>query len=272
MFRSARMAAFLVGAWLLGFGAAAADTSISAAGSATLQPLVTEAADAYHAEHPDVTIAVKGGGSLDGIAQVAAGSVDMGDSDVVAKGRQELVDHKVCVVGFALIANPDARVADLSKRQVQDIFSGKIVNWKQVGGADQRVVLINRPRYSGTRVVFVDTVMDGRPVAESGLQEEASGGAAGAVAATPGAISYVVLSGARDQAGIVALSIDGVAPGEAGISAGTYPFWSYEHIYTNGAPAKDVSRFIAFIQSNGELVHRHGYILVRDMQVSENDR
>ncbi|MEA2718184.1 MAG: phosphate transport system substrate-binding protein [Candidatus Eremiobacteraeota bacterium] len=264
-------------ATLLGFSAAAtsvpafADTTITIAGSTALLPLVKDAAAAYQAAHPDVKINVSGGGSGTGINQVAAKAIDIGDSDILAPSHPELHDNRVAVVGFAVIVNSGVTVKNLSKKQLQDIFSGKAANWKDVGGSDQKIVVVNRPRNSGTRAVFAKTLMGSVPISESGLTEDATGTVVSVVKQTPGAISYAALSGTRGS-GLTELSIDGVAPADDNIVTGKYPVWSYEHMFTNGPPTGEISRFIAFVQGHGELVRKDGFILIRDMKVKETDR
>jgi phosphate transport system substrate-binding protein len=250
---------------------ALADTTIAVAGSTALLPLVKDAAAAYQQAHPDVKISVSGGGSGTGINQVAAKAVEIGDSDILAPGHPELHDNRVAVVGFAVIVNPAAGVKNLAKKQIADIFSGKVTNWKDVGGSDQKIVVINRPRSSGTRAVFAKTVMGGVPINESSVTEDATGTVVGAVRQTPGAVSYAAFSGTRG-AGLVELSIDGIAPTDDNIIVGKYPVWSYEHMFTMGAPTGEISRFIAFVQSNSDLVRKDGFILIRDMKVRETDR
>jgi phosphate transport system substrate-binding protein len=271
MHKTASIAAlFLTGA-LLAPVLALADQTITAAGSTALLPLVKEAAAEYQAKNPSVKIAVSGGGSGTGINQVSSKAVDIGDSDILAANLPDLVDHRVAVIGFAIVAHPGVNVTNLTKAQLQDIFSGKTQNWKEVGGADVKVTVINRPRNSGTRAVFTKTIMGSAPLTAAGLTEDATGSVVTTVKSTPGAISYAAFSGIRGQ-GLTELSVDGVAPTDPNVIAGKYPFWSYEHMYTNGPPTPDVSRFIAYITSNSDLLNKAGYILIRDMKVKETDR
>jgi len=276
MFISARLAAVLAAAsFVAPFaapGTAFADTSISAAGSTALQPLVQAAADAYQQAHSDIKISVTGGGSRTGLSLVASKSVDLGDSDILAPaGSDALVDHKVAVVGFAVIVNPQSGVTGLSKKQIQDIFALKVKNWKDVGGKDQVITVINRPASSGTRAVFAKTLLGGATIPPS-LTEDATGTVVQKVSQTPGAVSYAAFSGTHNATGITEVAIDGAAANDENVQDGKYPFWSYEHIYTNGPPTTEQSRFIAFLQSNSTLMRKTGYILVRDMKVSETDR
>ena len=282
MLRTARFAAILACVALLSPGIAFADVSISAAGSTALQPLVQAAAEAYQARNPDIKISITGGGSRTGLALAASGSADIGNSDILASKEQTepssdgkkpgLVDHKVCAVGFAIVVHPENGVKNLTKTQLQEIFSGKIKNWKDVGGKDLAITVINRPASSGTRAVFLKTVMGKAELSRDTLVEDATGTVVQKVTQTAGAISYAAFSGTHGKTGINELSIDGIAPTEENVGSGKYPFWSYEHMYTSGPPSKDVSRFLAFIQSNSSLVRKLGYILARDIQKPENDR
>ncbi len=264
-------------ALLLGFSVAAstapalADTTITAAGSTALLPLVKDAAAQYQQAHPDVKISVSGGGSGTGINQVAAKAVDIGDSDILAPSHPELHDNRVAVIGFAVVTNPGVTVKNLTKKQIQDIFTGKTTNWSQVGGPNQKIVVINRPRSSGTRAVFLKTVMNDVPVNESGLTEDATGTVVSVVKQTPGAISYAAFSGTRNQ-GLNELAVDGTPATDDNVITGKYPFWSYEHMFTQGPPTGEISRFIAFVQTRTDLLTKNGYIKITDMKVKESDR
>ncbi len=269
--RIAALAALLLGSSLLLPTAALADTSISIAGSTALLPLVKDAAGVYQGLHPDVKISVSGGGSGTGIAQAAAKAIDIGDSDIMAPDHPELYDSRVAVIGFSVVTNPSVTVKNLTKAQIQDIFAGKTTNWKDVGGPDQKIVIINRPRSSGTRAVFVKTVMGGKPVSEAGLTEDATGTVISVVQTTPGSISYAAFSGTHGK-GVNELSIDGTAPTDDNIIDGKYPFWSYEHMFTQGPPTGEISRFIAFIQTRSDLLAKNGYIKISAMKVKESDR
>ncbi len=251
---------------------AATSGNISAAGSTALQPLVTAAAGDYQATHSGTKISVTGGGSRTGLGLVVSKAVDLGDSDILAQNRPNLIDHRVAVIGFAVITNPGVGVRNLSKQQVRDIFSGKVKNWTAVGGKQQPITVINRPASSGTRAVFVKTLMGDTPLDQNTLTEDATGTVVQKVKQTPGSVSYAAFSGTRNETGISAISIGGAAPNDANVRSGTYPFWSYEHIYTNGRPSKQISGFIDFLQSDKALLQKTGYIAVADMKVTESDR
>ncbi len=271
MTKNAAFAAIVLGLSLVAPTAVFADSSITAAGSTALLPLVKDAATAYQTAHPDVKISVSGGGSGTGINQVAAKAIDIGNSDIQAPTHPELKDNKVAVIGFSVIVHPGVGVKNLTKKQIQDVFTGKVTNWKEVGGADQKIVIVNRPRSSGTRAVFVSTLMAKQAPSESGLTEDATGTVITTVKTTPGAVSYAAFSGTK-ASGLPELSVDGIAATDENVTTGKYPFWSYEHMFTNGPPTGDVSRFIAFVQSNSALAKKNFFILIRDMKVTETDR
>lgn len=100
---------------------------------------MSRARDEFVAANPGASITVNGGGSLTGLADVEQGAVRIGDSDVFAQVENptryvDLVDHQVAVVIFAVVVNPDVRVTNLTEPQIQEIFTGQITTWDQVGG------------------------------------------------------------------------------------------------------------------------------------------
>jgi phosphate transport system substrate-binding protein len=248
-----------------------ASGTITAAGSTAMLPLVLDASAAYQDAHKDVKISVAGGGSATGITQVVARAIDIGDSDILAVGHPELHDTRVAVVGFAIVTNPAAGVKSLSRKQLQGIFSGSVTNWNAVGGANQKVVPVSRPRSSGTRAVFIKTIMGGVPIDENELVQDATGTVMKAIKQTPGAVSYVALSGITDG-GVTIVAVDGVMPTPEAIVTGKYPIWSYEHMYTYGEPKGQIAGFIDFVKNGTERVRQNKFIAISAMKVTETDR
>lgn len=228
--------------------------SITAAGSSALKPLVDDAADVFLEKYPDVLITIDAGGSGEGLKQVSEGTVTIGNSDVEASEKldetqaAELVDHKVCVVTMAPIVNPDvtdAGVTSLTKQQLIDIFTGKTTNWKEVGGPDEEIVLVTRPTSSGTRATFQKYALDGQEEASNASMEtDDSGVLLQNVKDTKGAIGYVALSYLTGDAGVSTLAIDGIEPTLENTYNGTYPVWTYEHMYTKGEPDEVTGAFL----------------------------
>ena len=256
--------------------------SITAAGSSALKPLVDDAADVFLEKYPDVLITIDAGGSGEGLKQVSEGTVTIGNSDVEASEKldetqaAELVDHKVCVVTMAPIVNPDvtdAGVTSLTKQQLIDIFTGKTTNWKEVGGPDEEIVLVTRPTSSGTRATFQKYALDGQEEASNASMEtDDSGVLLQNVKDTKGAIGYVALSYLTGDAGVSTLAIDGIEPTLENTYNGTYPVWTYEHMYTKGEPEEVTGAFLNYIMSDeyGAQMESLGYGVSSKMTVTEH--
>lgn len=256
--------------------------SITAAGSSALKPLVDDAADVFLEKYPDVLITIDAGGSGEGLKQVSEGTVTIGNSDVEASEKldetqaAELVDHKVCVVTMAPIVNPDvtdAGVTSLTKQQLIDIFTGKTTNWKEVGGPDEEIVLVTRPTSSGTRATFQKYALDGQEEASNASMEtDDSGVLLQNVKDTKGAIGYVALSYLTGDAGVSTLAIDGIEPTLENTYNGTYPVWTYEHMYTKGEPDEVTGAFLNYIMSDeyGAQMESLGYGVSSKMTVTEH--
>ena len=242
--------------------------SMTIAGSTALLPLVKQAAVEYQSTHPSVKISVSGGGSMTGITQVSQKGIQVGDSDIPAPNQPGLVDHQVAVVSFGVVVNPKAGVKNLTTAQIRQVFTGKATNWNQVGGADQAITVINRPRSSGTRAVFVEKIMGGQQPTETGLTQDSSGTVAAMVAQTPGAASYLAM-GYVKPGEQVAVSIDGVAPTDANVETGKYPYWAYEHMLTNGQPSAAVAGFINYVKTDNALLTQLKFIPVASMRPSK---
>jgi phosphate transport system substrate-binding protein len=244
------------------------------AGSTALLPLAAQAAPLFDKEHPKVRIDVQGGGSLVGLSSVTTNKADIGDSDLYADPAMypdpNLTDHIVCVVPFTMIANPDIPVKSLTQQQVIDIFStGKIRNWNQVGGPDLSIVPVVRPTTSGTRATFRKYVLAGRD--EGGpiklLHTDSSATVRDTVAQTPGAIGYLALSVLTPS--VNSIGIDGHQATEQNIAAGTYSFWSYEHMYTMGDSSLVLKSFLDFMLTPTvqQLAQRLSYIPISEMKI-----
>lgn len=249
--------------------------SITAAGSSALVPLVTKASEMFMEENPDVSIVVNAGGSGQGLSQVSDGSIDIGNSDLFAEEKldeakaKELVDHQVCTITMAPIVNKDNKVDDLTKQQMIDIFTGKITNWKEVGGDDLAIMLITRPESSGTRALFTTWALDGNAETKGALETDDSGQLRQSVSENKGAIGYLAISylNGDEAKDIKAVSLDGVEPNLENTYKGKYPVWGFEHMYTKGE-AKDPSKaFLDYMVSDdfGKQVEELGYGVMSKM-------
>lgn len=248
---------------------------ITAVGSTALQPLVDAARESFETENTNYTISVQGGGSGTGLSQVESGAVTIGNSDVFAEEKEgvdaeSLVDHKVAVVAMAPVVNKEVGVTDITKEELIDIFTGETTNWKELGGQDQEIAVINRASGSGTRATFEKWGLDSAKTLQS-QEQDSSGTVKKMVAETPGSISYLALSYIDDS--LQTLSIDGIAPSKEAIQTNEWSIWSYEHMYTKGEPDAQVKAFLDYILSediqNGP-VKELGYLPITEMKVERS--
>jgi len=251
--------------------------SITAAGSTALQPLAELGAKKFADKNPGGTVNVQGGGSGTGLKLVLEGSVEIGNSDIYANEKEgidaaALKDHKICATGIAAVTNPKVKVESLTKVQLIDIFTGKIKNWKEVGGADIAVTIINRPKSSGTRQTFKKYALDGKEEA-TGLTQDSSGAVKQAILQTDGAISYLGLAYFADAAnkeGLNILKIDGVEANAQNISTDAYKVWAYEHMYTKGEPTGLTKAYLDYMVSDEmkASITKLGYVPIADMKAT----
>ncbi|OAB39847.1 phosphate-binding protein [Paenibacillus macquariensis subsp. defensor] len=257
--------------------------SLLAVGSTALQPLVEQVGQKFMADskYAGVQVQVQGGGSGTGLTQVSGGQADIGNSDVFAEEKlkdadadkaKELIDHQVAVVAMSIVSNKDTGVDTLTKQQMVDIFTGKVTNWNEVGGIDEKIVIVNRPSSSGTRSTFEKYALGTKVEDLSGaILEESSGTVRKIVGETPGAIGYLAFSYLDDS--IKSIKYDGVEAKVENVVTGEYPVWAYEHMYTKGEPNEVVKAFLDYMVSdevqNGDVVEL-GYIPASQMQVTRD--
>lgn len=260
-------------------GESGSSGKVTVSGSSALLPLAKDAAKKFKAKNDQVSITLNAGGSGTGLKQVSEGSVDIGNSDVFAKEKlpeakaAELVDHKVAVTVMAPVVSKEigTNVKSLTKAQLQDIFTGKVTNWKDVGGPDEAVVLITRPSTSGTRALFTKYALDGKEeLSNKSMETDDSGTLVQTVSQTKGAIGYVALSYLMNNNTVTPLAIDGVEPTLDNVYNGKYPVWGYEHMYTKGEAAGAVKTFIDFIMSKDYSadIEKQGYGVASKMKVT----
>ncbi len=252
------------------------EESITAVGSSALQPLVEAAGEQYSAENLGKFINVQGGGSGTGLSQIAAGAVDIGNSDIFAEesdgiDASKLVDHRVAVVGITPIVTPGTGVTNVTLEELQGIFTGEITNWKELGGKDLPITVLNRSSGSGTRATFEKWVLEEGMKSIVSQEQESSGTVRQIVANTPGTISYVAFSYVNED--VEALSINGIEPTNENVNSNDWIIWSYEHMYTNGEPTgltKDFMDYMLSDEIQDNLIGALGYIPIKDMEVERD--
>ncbi|MDD4281218.1 MAG: phosphate ABC transporter substrate-binding protein [Candidatus Methanofastidiosa archaeon] len=239
--------------------------TIRIAGSTTVQPIASAAAEAFMGIHQNVTITVQGGGSGTGVTQAGQGVVDIGNASREVKASEydtypDLVATAVAADGIAVIVHPSNQVTALTPEQVKGIFTGEITNWSQVGGADRTIVVVIREDGSGTRATFEELVHNKIASAAGALQKASNGAVKTTVAQTPDAIGYCGI-GYVDSS-ISAVTVGGVLPSETTILNGSYPISRNLYMLTNGEPSGLVKAFIDFILSDAgqDIVAEEGFI------------
>ena len=196
--------------------------SISMVGSTSMEKLANALSEAFMEEHPDVTVTAEFVGSGAGIEAVTNGTTDIGNSSRSLKDEEKaagVVENVVAIDGLAVCVDPANEVADLTKEQLTNIYNGTVTNWKEVGGADEPIIVIGREAGSGTRGAFEELVdlVDGCKYAN---ELDSTGAVIAKVASTPGAIGYASLDALDDS--VKALSLEGVEATAENIKAGNY--------------------------------------------------
>ena len=261
--------------------------SITISGSSALLPLMEQSIEKFNEKYPDVEISAQAGGSGTGLTQVLDGTVDIGNSDIFAEDKleeeqaKELVDHKVVAQGFAVVVSKSLGIDNLTKDQIKDIFSGKITNWNQITkedgttGPDKEIFVVHRKSGSGTRATFEEKILDGDKSLENdsiGVMQDSNGAVLTAMKQNEGAISYIGLAYMNtDEAKevLTTVKIDGKSDDKANICDGSYPFWSWGHMYTKGEPDEVTKAFVEFVSSseNQESLENLGFISGSEMNV-----
>jgi len=243
-------------------------TEITAEGSTTVLPLAQKAAEVYMDAKPEVSISVRGGGSGVGITSLTAGTADMALSsrsiknDEISKAQANNInpyENIIAMDAIALIVNPANKINNLTKEQVKDIFTGKITNWKELGGDDRQIVAVSRDSASGTFEAFSELALDKEKVRQDALMQASNQGVANIISNTPGAIGYVGLGYITGKT--KAVSINGVMPSIETVlrKDDKYVFSRALYIYTNGAPEGEVKNFLDF------LIGKDGQKIAKDL-------
>ncbi|WJV47272.1 substrate-binding domain-containing protein [Streptomyces flavofungini] len=261
-------------------------------GSTAFRPVAEELKEKYEDDCPDADISVSAHGSTAGIRELDAEGAKSARSakkspPLIAlsdgpksDGYPRLVEHRVAVSAYALVVNDGVRLRNLSLRDVRRLYRGEIRNWKQLGGADQEVVLVSRGSSSGTRDTLQRRLLDGdfeikassndcvrkddarAPVIRCELDSTEQ--VLDAVGRVPGAVGYSELRAATHLKGLRRLSLDGREASTDDLASGDgYPYREIEYAYTYGQPPADslASSFLAYARGSGQdVIRTHGHL------------
>jgi phosphate transport system substrate-binding protein len=231
-------------------GGEASTTQLRVQGSTTIQPIAEMAKEMYEVSNPGVTVFVSGVGSSAGIEAVAAGTCEVGTSSRDLKPEEAglgLVDTPIAHDAIAVIVNPSNPIEGLTREQVASIFAGEITNWREVGGPDLEIGIVNRDEASGTREAFSKIVLQKKQFDPTAAVLPGTGQVRFVVAQSHGAIGYISV-GFVDKT-VKDLAVDGILPTEANIKNKSYPVSRLLHMLTKGEPKGLAKDFIDFVLS-----------------------
>jgi phosphate transport system substrate-binding protein len=241
--------------------------TIDIAGGTAHIPVMNDAARAIMTFNDKINITVAGGGSGVGVQKVGEGLVDIGNAGRALSDKEKskyptLKSFPFAIDGVAPVVHPENPVTNLNTDQLRDIFAGKIVNWKEVGGHDSMINLYSRDEASGTRAVFWSKALNKESVADNANIVPSNGAMKVAISRDPNALGYVSI-GHIDNT-IKALSLDGVIANQTNALNGTYPVIRKLYMNTNGTPTPLVQAFIDYLLGNegATFVSQHGYLPV----------
>ncbi len=252
-----------------GVFALAGKNEITIKGSTTVLPIAQSCAEVFMNQHSEVNISVQGGGSGVGISSIIDGTADIGDASRGAKDKEketakqngvDLYENVVAMDGIAVIVHPGNPVSELSLEQIKAIYTGKISDWKDVGGKKGKIVVISRDSSSGTFETFNELALDKEKVRPDALMNASNNAVAQIVAKTPAAIGYVGIGYLSSS--VKGLTVNSVNPTNENVINGSYPLARKLFMYTNGKPQGVIADFINFILSKDgqKLVDKAGFV------------
>jgi len=268
----------LVLALTVAVGSFAQKTSVKIKGSDTVLPLSQKEAEKYMKANASANISVVGGGSGVGIAALLDGTTDIAQSSRSIKMSEKLklqeagTAYKEVTIAFdalAVVVNPGNKVSQLTREQLEGIYTGKIKNWKDVGGDDMNIVVYSRESSSGTFEFFKEHVMNNKSYAASCLMMPATGAIIQSVSQTKGAIGYVGLAYVEKDVKTIKVSYDKgktfIAPNMENAKNKTYPVVRPLFYYYPTKFEAKVKPFITYILSaeGQKTVQEIGYIPVK---------
>jgi phosphate transport system substrate-binding protein len=221
---------------------------MTVAGSTSVEPFAELLAEEYMSRHPEVHIYVQGGGSTAGIEAAISGAANIGmSSRNLIDAEKKLYAATIAKDAIAIIVHPSIPIDDLPLDKIREVFSGKIANWKGLGGPDHPIDIVTREEGSGTRESFQKFVMGKEDISLAALVQDSNGAVRQVISSDPNAIGYISLGLVNDQ--VKALRITGVQPSLANVNNGKYTLVRPFLFVFNGEPTGDAKSFLEFVLS-----------------------
>lgn len=209
-------------------------SNINMNGSTSMEKLANAINESFMVKNPNVKIVTEFTGSSAGIEAVSNDIIDIANSSRALKDEElskGLVENIVAIDMMGVIVNPSNDITNLTKQQLIDIYTGKIKNWKEVGGPDLNIVVIGREAGSGTRASF-EEILNIKDNALYTQEIDSTGAVVGKVASIDGAIGYVSVDVVKDD--VKLLNIDNIEPNIENIKQGSYFLSRYFIMVTKG--------------------------------------
>ena len=246
-------------------------------GSDTVLPVAQQTAERFMNQHPDTRVTVTGGGTgvgisalLDNTTDIAMASrpIKFSEKMKIKSAGEDVAEIVVAYDALAVVAHPSNPVKQLTRQQLEDIFRGKITNWKQVGGDDRKIVVYSRETSSGTYEFFKESVLKNKNYMASSLSMPATGAIIQSVSQTKRAIGYVGLAYVSPRVKTLSVSYDGkhyAAPTVENATNKTYPIVRPLYYYYNVKKKAEIDPLIQYILSpdGQDIIKKSGYIPVK---------
>lgn len=217
-------------------------------GSTSMEPLMTALSEAIKEDYPNLQLEAQFTGSGTGIKSVIAGTVEIGNSSrslTNEEKSQGLIENIVAIDGIAIITDKNNTITNLTKEQLISIYTGEITNWKDVGGKDQRIVVVGREASSGTRGAF-EEILEIKDKCKYANELNEAGAVVAKVQQTPGAIGYISLDNITDT--VKAIQLDGIVASEETVKNGLYKLQRPFVMATKGEVSKQSEQVQAVFQ------------------------
>jgi len=256
----------------MGFGGAAWAAGLTMKGSTTVLPIAQAAIESYAQLYPNIEFSLTGEGSGNGIKALIDGTCDIANSSRFIKLEEAKlafekgaypVPFGVAIDAIVPIIHPKNPVNNLTLQQLKDIYSGKITNWKEVGGPDRKILAVTRDTSSGTFEVWEEKIMGGDRIMPSAQVVASNGAMVQSVSGNPAAVGYIGI-GYLDSS-VKAVTVGGIEGTPETAISGEFPISRYLFMFTAGWPTGETMQFINFVLSDAgqEIVASTGYVPLR---------